>query len=143
MATLVSSASTPMPATLEVSAWWLEDPDDHDADVRLWMASGTIVWRTPLVQGVFQPKGATRKVVISRSVLGKETTLVFGLTTEAALDAWEVLVARLKTLRLKAPMTARQWWVQIVGAPSESMETIDYVDPLRTISADVIEVEAP
>lgn len=144
MAIIVSAASTEASGTSSSTYWWLEDPDDHAADIRLRMNGEEMEWRTPLQQGIFAPKGATRKVVISRALLGKETTIRFAIEGETGLSAWETLLGRLKTLLLRSPMVGRQWWVQVVGEPTEILDLLDVEGaPLRVIEADVIEVEEP
>ncbi len=141
-AELASEPCTPVPATLGADGWWLKDPTSPGSMLRLQVA-GSLSSTSPVPMTEYVPIGGTRKIVLSDVPLGEELDLPLIIRGAAAWTAFEALRQRATTLLLQSDY-GRQWYV-MPGDREVTLHssTTRRVDPTRTVSLHLVEVERP
>lgn len=143
MPEIVSTPSSIDTETLSVTDWWLIDPDLGTAlKLRIWGPS----FDTDRLedQGIFQPLGRDRDIVVSDVVRGNRFTLRIYFDNQADFDTFETLRARVKPLLLRSDMND-QWWIKLGSArPAALLHVGGRVEvPRRKLEIAAVEVDEP
>jgi hypothetical protein len=121
--------------------WWIKDPTDPDAALKITVKSEPLGVTTASTAAVFQALGADRPVVLTEGYKGDTFTITV-ICDRLQYTAIKRLLNSRKTLFLQSNLD-NAWWVRPIGdIGADTLETYDrHSNPIRMVKLTFTEVD--